>query len=72
MFKIIFVLVGTFVGAGFASGKEIYLFFARYGINGFLGIILCSILLGILCISVILCYPKKILMLIYNIKNTVK
>lgn len=29
--KILFVIIGTIIGAGFASGKEIYLFFAKYG-----------------------------------------
>ena len=28
-------------------GQEIYLFFYRYGINGIYGIVLCSILIGI-------------------------
>ena len=27
MLKVICTLIGTFIGAGFASGKEIYLFF---------------------------------------------
>ena len=29
--KIVFVIIGTLVGAGFASGKEIYSFFFIYG-----------------------------------------
>ena len=29
--KTIFVIIGTMIGAGFASGQEIYLFFNRYG-----------------------------------------
>ena len=28
--KTIFVIIGTMIGAGFASGQEIYLFFNRY------------------------------------------
>ena len=27
VFKAVFVIIGTLVGAGFASGQEIYLFF---------------------------------------------
>lgn len=27
MFKIIFVIIGTIIGAGFATGQEIYSFF---------------------------------------------
>ena len=30
--KIVFVIIGTMIGAGFASGQEIYLFFFSYGI----------------------------------------
>lgn len=30
MLKVICTLIGTFIGAGFASGKEIYLFFFKY------------------------------------------
>lgn len=35
--KIVFVIIGTTIGAGFASGQEIYLFFNKYGfmeVNG--------------------------------------
>ena len=45
MLKIIFVLIGTFVGAGFASGKEIFNFFTIYQYNSFLSIIFFAILL---------------------------
>lgn len=44
---IIFVIIGALIGAGFASGQEIYLFFYRYGKNGILGLLICSILIGI-------------------------
>lgn len=45
IFKVIFVIVGTLIGAGFASGKEVYLFFVRYEISGIVGIVVsCSIL----------------------------
>ena len=36
--KIVFVIIATLIGAGFASGKEIYSFFFIYGIKGILGI----------------------------------
>ena len=48
MFKIIFVLIGTFVGAGFASGKEIFNFFTVYSFNGFFSIFIFSLLLFLL------------------------
>lgn len=44
MLKIIFVLVGTFVGAGFASGKEIFNFFTIYGNASFFSILIFSFL----------------------------
>ena len=33
IYKITFVIVGTIIGAGFASGQEIYTFFNKYGFN---------------------------------------
>jgi len=48
MFKIIFVLIGTFVGAGFASGKEIFNFFTIYSFNGIISIFVFSFLLFLL------------------------
>ena len=44
--KIVFVIIGTLIGAGFASGKEIYLFFFSEGMNGILGIIISSLIIG--------------------------
>lgn len=38
--KVIMVIIGTLIGAGFASGKEIYIFFNQYGTLGQLGIII--------------------------------
>ena len=31
--KITFVIIGTIIGAGFASGQEIYTFFNKYGLK---------------------------------------
>lgn len=45
--KVVFVIIGTLIGAGFASGQEIYIFFFSYGINGLIGIIISSVLIGI-------------------------
>lgn len=33
IYKITFVIIGTIIGAGFASGQEIYTFFNKYGFN---------------------------------------
>ena len=51
--KAVFVIIGTLIGAGFASGQEIYIFFYQYGINGILGIIISSMLLGFVTYKVL-------------------
>ena len=45
--KTTLVIIGALIGAGFASGQEIYLFFFSYGIEGTIGIIIATTLLGI-------------------------
>lgn len=57
--KVVFVIIGTIIGAGFASGKEIYLFFERYQIYGIIGILISSILMGILIYKVLKISQKK-------------
>ncbi len=47
IFKVVFVIIGTLIGAGFASGQEIYIFFFSHGIKGLIGIIISSSLMGI-------------------------
>lgn len=44
--KNVLVIIGTVIGAGFASGQEIYLFFNKYGQMGIFGIIISSFLTG--------------------------
>ena len=46
--KIVFVIIGALIGAGFASGQEIYIFFFSHGIQGLLGIIISSVLMGVI------------------------
>jgi len=46
--KVTFVIIGTTIGAGFASGQEIALFFNTYGVKGIFGIIISSILTGVI------------------------
>ena len=60
---VILVIIGALVGAGFASGQEIYLFFYKYGPSGILGILLCSVIIGIVIYKVF-----KIIMK-YNINS---
>lgn len=46
--SITLVIIGALVGAGFASGQEIFSFFCLYGLYGVFGIILMCILMYIL------------------------
>lgn len=59
--KIAFIYVGTVIGAGFASGREIIEFFAVYGLKGSWGIFISCILFafigGVLLVKV---YNNKI------------
>ena len=63
IFIIVFTIIGALIGAGFASGQELYSFFYIYGTNGIYGIIVTSFLVTILV--------YKILKIIYTneIKN---
>ena len=44
----VFVIIGAFIGAGFASGEEMYLFFYRFGTKGLIGLAVSSILMGMI------------------------
>lgn len=44
--KVVFVIIGTMIGAGFASGQEVYLFFFSYGIEGLLGLVISNVIMG--------------------------
>lgn len=48
IFQVATVFIGTIVGAGLASGKEITEFFTKYGMSSFLAIIACGIIYIIL------------------------
>lgn len=41
--KVVMVIIGTLIGAGFASGREIYLFFNKYGLLGQIGIVISGV-----------------------------
>jgi len=51
--KAVSVIIGTVIGAGFASGREIYIFFNIYGIKGIIGTLIASILIGIIIYKVL-------------------
>lgn len=43
-FKVAATYIGTIVGAGFATGQEVFQFFTRFGIMGLVGLILATIM----------------------------
>lgn len=57
--KIVFVIIGTMIGAGFASGQEIYLFFFSYGIEGLIGILISCSIMGITIYKTLQILNKK-------------
>ena len=61
--KIISIIIGTLIGAGFASGKEIYLFFAQYGLYGIIGLFFSNFLIGFII------YKTFLIIKNYNINN---
>lgn len=63
IFKVVFVIIGTLIGAGFASGQEVYQFFFSYGLEGLIGIVISSALMGITI------YKTLVFVDAYNIKN---
>lgn len=48
IFTIVLLIIGALIGAGFASGQEIYSFFYSYGAIGLIGIIITSSLMSLL------------------------
>ncbi|MCI8587595.1 MAG: hypothetical protein HFJ49_03160, partial [Clostridia bacterium] len=47
------VIIGALIGAGFASGQEIYTFFYRNGISGLFGILISTILISYIIYKVL-------------------
>ena len=78
IFAIMLVIIGALIGAGFASGQEIYSFFYSYGIIGLIGIIVtCSLIsfiiyktLKIICDNNIENYDEFLSIFIKNSKIT--
>ena len=59
--SITLVIIGALIGAGFASGQEIFSFFYIYGKNGIYGIVIMSILIGIFIYkSLKIIYQKQV------------
>lgn len=57
--KIIFIIIGTLIGAGFASGKEIEIFFFQYGVYGIIGMSISIALIGIVIYRTLLIVKNK-------------
>lgn len=57
--KVTFVIIGTLIGAGFASGQEMYIFFYSYGLNGLFGLAISSVLMGIIIFKVLKMIEKN-------------
>lgn len=47
IFTIVLLIIGALIGAGFASGQEIYSFFYSYGAIGLIGIIVTCVLISL-------------------------
>ncbi len=78
IFAIVLVIMGALIGAGFASGQEIYSFFYSYGSIGIIGIVItCSLIsfaiyksLKIICTNKINNYDEFLRVFIKNEKVT--
>ena len=67
--KVVFVIIGTIVGAGFATGQEIYLFFGKFGLKGRLLLVLSSLLFGVIIYKTLSIIDKND---IYNYQDFIK
>ena len=59
IFKVVFVIIGTLIGAGFASGQEVYIFFFSHGQKGILGLIISNIIIGFVIYKTLLYVEKN-------------
>lgn len=48
IFKIVVVIIGALIGAGFASGQEVNIFFFKFGTKGLISIFISSFLIGLI------------------------
>ena len=51
--KIVFAIIATLIGAGFASGQEICSFFYVFGIKGIAGLTICNLLFTVIIYKVL-------------------
>lgn len=61
-FNIAFVFAGSFLGAGYVSGQELYQFFASYGTKGFFGVAVSLALFFVFgVVLMLLCRETKLI-----------
>ncbi|MBR3162485.1 MAG: hypothetical protein IKF17_00070 [Clostridia bacterium] len=63
LLKIIFTIIATLIGAGFASGQEICTFFYIYGTNGLVGIVICCFFFAFVI------YKVLVISITHNLEN---
>ena len=57
--KVVFLLLGTVIGAGFASGREVFMFFGQFNLVCLVNIILCGICFFLVCFMFLSCHKKQ-------------
>lgn len=57
-FKYICLILGSIIGAGFASGQEIYIFFVQNGLLGLVALVLSILLIVLFIVKVLTLNPK--------------
>lgn len=65
IFKCLMIIIGTLIGAGFASGQEIASFFNRFLNDGLIGILVMAVLFGVV-IYLIMRYSNKLQIIKYE------
>ena len=50
VWRLALVYAGCFLGAGYFSGQELWLFFGHFGMGGVWGVLLSALLQGVLCV----------------------
>lgn len=57
--KVVFLLLGTVIGAGFASGKEVFMFFGQFNLACLVNILLCGVCFFLVCLMFLTCHKKE-------------
>ena len=71
--SVVFTIIGTIIGAGFASGKEIFVFFNIYGLYGIIGILISITIISLTIYKVLkIVNENEIYTYDKFIKNSVK